>query len=211
MKIITRENDGHSDDMIELRDLSEAFVRETYTPIGGRVLQFRVRAEKVLLQTSLGRDFLKRFSGQTKIIEEITQCVFEEFLDADRNSELFLARENDRIVSLARLQKIQNPGGILQGREQAFEFGRAYTRPESRGNGHYRRLRNEARDRAQKSLGKSPLVMSTSSEALKSIERNAGSQEITFDEYMRIKGIQKEFIQKVAPHRTEEGYVGFIF
>jgi|CXWL01.1.fsa_nt_gi predicted GNAT family N-acyltransferase len=172
----------------ELRQIADAFARETYIPMAG---QIRSEIEEIFIGYG--------------------QYVYEDLLAAGQEGNLTVAVEDNHIVSIIRIEKIDQPGGMFQGSGPVLELGRAYTMPELRGKGMYRKLRAEALQGALEKYGKLPIITATSSDLVKKMSLSEGGQQISFAEYLRIKGVPVDRIEEVAPDRDEKGFVGFVF
>lgn len=105
---------------------------------------------------------------------------------AHQRGDLVLSHEGGAPVSFVILKPLRNVGENPHLSGSVVELGRAFTKPEFRGRGFYREVRNKAIALAKEKYPEAALITTTHNERVKAMNRHDGWTEISYADFLQI-------------------------
>lgn len=163
-----------------------------------------------------------RFPGlsETRSAAPLLKAQSRHFLERDldsslSNGDMVVAKRDGEVVSMVRFFPFTaGKNSYVEG--DMVELGKGFTLPEARRKGIYREVREQAISNIKAKYGDVPILTATKTDAIKKLNRAAvltqtGWQEISFEDYLRIKGDSEYSIDLRKPDIIEKGWTAFLY
>jgi len=190
----------------DLDKLSDLFVNEVFPSVKIKVSETKVSVVNVLKRKGENINLREKIKSRRQY-KEGTRSHLKEVLE---KGNMVIAKKGDRVIGMVRIYKLENPKPNELVNGDIFEIGKAFVVPEERMKGIGTKIWQQAIAMLKSKYGNKPILAGTDQDPIKKICQKDGWREISFGEYLKIRGTPDE---QIAPPNVyqQSGLTAFLY